>query len=155
MAVLKSEYSILNDILSTEPVGNQPNIANQPEIANQPKMNFQSSPFQLPKIEMPHFSDNKNGPREYVHFKNQFFSALENMQGYSDVNKFTYLLLALEGKARALVSSSNVTNHSITNAFEILDRAFLDEEKIIEQTINFLKAYSSSYFHAGFKTVRF
>ena len=135
MALLKSEYSILNNIQATEPV------ADQPEIANQPNTNFQSSPFQLPKIEMPHFSDNKNGPCEYVHFKNQFFSALENMRGYSDVNKFTYLLLALEGKARALVSSSNVTNHSITNAFEILDRAFLDEEKIIEQTINFLKEY--------------
>ena len=61
------------------------------------------------------------------------------MLDYSDVHKFTFLLLALEGKARALVSSRNITDQSITKAFEILDRAFLDEEKIIEQIINFLK----------------
>ena len=132
MAEFKKKY-LTDEVQQTAPVTNNACASLNP------------SPFQRPTLEVPHFSDNKNDPCEYMFFKTALISVLQNMREYSEVDKFTILLQSLGGRARSLVSNRNINDQSIKNAFEVLDATFLDESLIVEKIINFLKNYPNMY----------
>ena len=88
-----------------------------------------------PEIKLPRFSDNSHSIFEYNNFKNAFTDAMNSFENMTDKVKFVYLKSNLSGKSLQLIENLPASETSYSQAFQILDREFLDISSIFNHTM--------------------
>ena len=100
--------------------------------------------FKFPKICVPNFSDNKDDPCAFYHFKNALNNAFDSMPNIADSQKLSYLKTLLRGKAFSLIESMAVVDKSYAVAVRLLEKEFLDTDLIIHQILHKIRSYPSA-----------
>ena len=108
--------------------------ANFPPERNDVLNNQSTIPLKIPNLKLPNFEKNIN-VTDYINFASQFKSTLDAIPNLREDLKFIYLKNSLKGRALSLVEGFPVTLDSYKEAWELLDKTFLDEKLIINSCL--------------------
>ena len=82
----------------------------------------------LPKLTLPRF---KGDITNWNTFWDSYNSAIHSNPAISDINKFSYLKLLLDGPASRAIQGLNLTNNNYISAVELLKERFGKTQQII------------------------
>ena len=122
----KAKLNSINKFLSQ-------NIKN--ENSSQEFRLLQSDLVKLPKLEIQKFKDQLTCWQEFM---DSFNAAVHNSKALSDVEKFNYLRIFLEGEAQHTISGLSLTNDNYNEALNLLKNHFGNNQVIISAHMNTL-----------------
>ena len=122
----KAKLNSINKFLSQ-------NIKN--ENSSQEFRLLQSDLVKLPKLEIQKFKDQLTCWQEFM---DSFNAAVHNSKALSDVEKFNYLRIFLEGEAQHTISGLSLTNDNYNEALNLLKNHFGNNQVIISANMNTL-----------------
>ena len=89
----------------------------------------------LPKLVIPKFRDNTKDPFAFFRFKNSFSNSLDHIEGTTDSVKLIYLKSYVEGRALALIENLEISDESLTTAWNLLEEEFLDIDFLTNSSV--------------------
>ena len=118
--------------------------------------NFSFSQYKhlLPKIDIAKFSGNNNDQAlEYFSFKTAFDDIITNKPKIPDSIKFLYLKSFLNGYALKIVQHLTTCDANFQNAFDLLDKEFLNKEAITDLLMSKLLRLTPKYDKDDFRFI--
>ena len=88
--------------------------------------------MELPKLNIPTFSDNNDGPLTFYYFKLGFENALKIIGKVTDSQKFLILKNHLNGKALGLVQGIVTEHDAFTSAWRLLGETFFKPREVLD-----------------------
>ena len=88
--------------------------------------------------------NNSKNPFAYVTFKKAFANAIAGVPNLTDAQKFIYLKSFVRGEALNIIECIPVDNKGYSSAFEKLDFNFLNQDEIIDRTLDALLALNEA-----------
>jgi hypothetical protein len=107
------------------------------ELTQAPEFNITTEPsvtVRLPQLSIPQFSGN---PQHWVTFKDTFLSLVGDSTTIPNIQKFHYLLSAINGDAKRVIQHIPVSEQGFRIAWEILVERY-ENEKLIINTLTTL-----------------
>ena len=101
------------------------------------------STLKLPDLKIPTFSDNDSDPFAFSKFQSSFQNAISSQEGIKPAVILLYLKSHLKGRALALIENLPNDEDSYAQAWQLLEKTFLNKKELVERTLDFIINHKS------------